>query len=539
MSDLEIASNEITNYSDKIYSAAEVTLSDHCKQTENIFCQSVSGKIELEQNKTVNKIQQIQKKYSNSKQPKSVRDALINAEVSGLIDDEINLVFSVAASAKNNASASIWAFAKKLFESVKNAISVFADAVKAAFNFVGAALSAIANLVTNLITNIINKLTAIVVGAINLVFSVIDNILAAGIGLLKSFNKLINQPAAFADSKIKKLKKLTNNFYARAEGLSSVSKYIQTNVPTTKGGVKFNPKALLDTPDSKIIIPKLKTELNSVKNVKFNELIPKLQIPDVKELISSGIEAGKAAASLTSAAISALQTTPIPSLSSIGPLITGKIVPSLVPKKVEKKIEEPKPTSKDAAYGQIVVEENAGGHVKIKDETPGNVREINIHPSGTYDQKLDNGDTTNKVTGKQIIIVDKDWELTIGENQIIIVSGDQKIEVRKNKIEDIAENSSLYVGKEKTCIVEKDVADDFRQNYSQKIELDKSVDVGNDMSMIVGNDYDTEIKNNASETIGGNLTIHCSKEVNIIAGGNANLVASGVVRIKGKKVRIG
>lgn len=67
------------------------------------------------------------------------------------------------------------------------------------------------------------------------------------------------------DTPVNIFKKVPNNFFKRSAGQSICSKYIQANVPSANGSIKTNSSILNETPDAKIITPKLKKDTNTVK----------------------------------------------------------------------------------------------------------------------------------------------------------------------------------------------------------------------------------------------------------------------------------
>lgn len=218
-------------------------------------------------------------------------------------------------------------------------------------------------------------------------------------------------------------------------------------------------------------------------------------------------------------------------------LTLPNIVPPIIPVETKKEIKEEKPSGDKSEYGSIQVFENKGGFVEIRDETPGNVRMVNLHPTGTYDSMLDNGDVIRKTTRNVVDMVDKDWQIKIEENYIIIVAGNTKIEIRKDKLENIQGNNDVNIDKESKTKVGGDVSEEYESNYSRKVTQDSAVYIqGNSSEGIDGNLEET-IKGNHSEKVQGNLTIKVTGNVTV-TGNNVNVNAKNTCSITAKKVKI-
>lgn len=537
MSDFNETYNKITNLYASLAIKSENTLSDHAQTSLNVNTARLNEAVELNKIKTVNSIENVKKKYSLSPD----KNALIIGETSNIVSGGIIALNSDSVKINKFYINDINTYKEALAEEVDQQAQISISSLLA--GFVGAELVALQNHAALLIDNFKIALANIANNAIVAGQTILNNILFKATGALNALLNLASIPPA-ATPQVK-FAQIGENFFERVKGQSSTSKYIQTIVPDFRGAPKHNLGVLKSTPDSKIIVPKLKIDTNVVKQLGGNSKLPAIPKPDLTSLAGAAVE--KITSTLPSLSdIPGIPAglTSIPSFDSIMSMVptlnlpTG-LVTSLIPKDIKKKIEEPKPTSQKAEYGKVIVKESKAGFVEIQDETPGNERKVNLHPSGSYDQKLFNGDTTNKVTGKQILIIDKDWEITIGENHIVIVSGDEKVEVRKNKIESIKGDSDLHITGQKRTVVKSDVSCDYKENYMKKIGNQSNISIGGNSNKSVGGDDISNITGNQNETIGGNLMISTAGQVNIAAGGSVNIMAAGLVRIAGAKVMIG
>jgi hypothetical protein len=222
---------------------------------------------------------------------------------------------------------------------------------------------------------------------------------------------------------------LEANFKDREKVQSSTSKYIQAKVASTEGYVS---KAISGTVDDKLIKPNLKTSL--CETIKFD----------------------------TSAL--ALLPFPIPFIKNTN----------------SKEIKELLPTADKAEYGKIQVKESKGGFVEIQDETPGNKRWQKTHPSGTYTQVVNNGDMHEKIVNDRFIIIDKNWNISVGEDQIEVIVGNNRIQIKKDRETNITGSDNTNVTGDSTLFVGGNESREVKGNQTEKIS-------GNMNSRIDGN----------------------------------------------------
>lgn len=276
---------------------------------------------------------------------------------------------------------------------------------------------------------------------------------------------------------------LEKTFDDRKLGESSVSKYIQSKIPNESG---YTSQSLEGTPDDKIIKPNLKSfkcETISFKLPFGLGAIP-IPIPFIKQ--GSNTE-----------------------------------------------IKEILPDKSKSEYGKIKVTESKGGFVELKDDTPGNKRLLQLHPSGSYHQVLDNGSTYDKVVNDALIIIDKNWNIAIGNDFVEVITGNNKIQIKKdsliningdesknidkNSITNIKENFGLHIegssletiGKDKTLDVAGTLTETIQQNYSETVQGEKK-------SIIMNNKTET-IGQTCNILVGNTLTITSASTINIIA----------------------
>lgn len=362
----------------------------------------------------------------------------------------------------------------------------------------------------------------------------------------KSLSKLLGKKIPSFDVNLLTGKTTKYDFGKRDKGNSSISRYAQANVPTKAGKLLPNKDILTKTPDAKILIPQLKIDTNIVKT--FSTLtLPKLPtMPSLASLIPQvptipAMPSMPAIPSLPTAA--SLQS--MVSFSALGAKLGFS--PGLIPTDTTKKIEEPKPTPNKAEYGKIQVKETKGGFVEINDDTPGNVRKIVQHPSGTYNSMLDDGSVHTKATGNKQEIIDGDWNIKTEGDKVEIVSGDCKIEIRKNVKENITGNKATFIEGEQSTIAKKTVSNDFKDNYEEKVGGDFTSSVAGNRKEKTDGNLEETVTGNHKETTTGNFTIKVTGNVNINSSGNTTVNSTGpatlssdtVVKITAPAVKIG
>ena len=113
-------------------------------------------------------------------------------------------------------------------------------------------------------------------------------------------------------------------------------------------------------------------------------------------------------------------------------------------------------------YPFNLVKETASGHVEEFDDTPGSRRYHRYHPSGTFEEIVDDGTRTIKVVGK-------DYEMYLnGKN--VYVNGNLNLTVSGDKRELIQGNYHLEV--------EGDMTMNLHQSLQTKVEMNHETEIG-------------------------------------------------------------
>lgn len=365
-----------------------------------------------------------------------------------------------------------------------------------------------------------------------------------------------------------------DGFFGRKSGESvGVSRYVQANVPTPDGGTKVV-SSMADTPDGKIIIPQLKEGVSEVKELPkakesgvkaaiksftdtANAIAESSQVQAVKELGEQGVKAvqeqkktllaqakavvdagfnavGDAAAwarkalSFDCSKAKNKPTVQTPTSQPVAPAAKG----------TTNKITEAKPTGEKGEYGKVIVNETKGGHVQLIDNTPGNKRVLNLHPSGTYDSKTDNGDSTDKVVGSKFTFVDKDWKITVFGDEIEVVYGDEHVNIKKNQFVNINGDMNHNVDGERSDHVGNNMMQAVDGNLTEITGADRTESVGGNYDGKIGGKETVKVAADSSKTVGGNMTIIVGGNVQIISGGSVNVTAAKNMQLVAPLVRI-
>lgn len=248
------------------------------------------------------------------------------------------------------------------------------------------------------------------------------------------------------------------NFFDRIPGESSISRYAQMNVPDIHGNLKPNLKALLKTPEIDIIA-KLKKSFSIT--FKYRKIVA-----------------------------------------------FGKTI--LIPTLVKKSVVEPSPTSSKSQYGKVQVTETKGGHVSLIDNTEGNKRILQQHPSGTYVSMIDNGSHILKTTGDMITISQKNWNINILGDKVEINQGDTFVTIKKDNNVSINADNTITIDGESV----------------EKVGKDWTVTVGGNINLAAEGNMNLSVKGNVNMVTTGNVDAKVTGNMKAVMGGNADIIAT-------------
>jgi len=199
------------------------------------------------------------------------------------------------------------------------------------------------------------------------------------------------------------------------------------------------------------------------------------------------------------------------------------------------------------------VREFESGIVYEDDDTPGAVRILRQHPTGTFEEIEPKGDRVLKVIGKSYEIVMKDnnvlisgdLNVTVQGTKRELIKGDYVLEVEGdytqnigknqrtkigyinggNKYEEILGNWAFNINDNVRGRVEDDVDVMIGGNQSYKINGENKIQVQKDFTTIVGNDILTNAKNNMAVSTTSGIMSHKS-------GSKLNMKSAATMTIK-------
>lgn len=230
----------------------------------------------------------------------------------------------------------------------------------------------------------------------------------------------------------------------------------------------------------------------------------------------------------------------------------------------------------DVIYPNNQVRESASGITEEWDDTPGNVRHHLFHPSGTYEEVVDDGSRTIKVIGKDYQLYMNGSNMYVEGNLNVTVSGDKRelimgdsyteitgnqyttikgseykkvnndvdVEIGENHYENIGADEVRFINGNQTettvkkeyhlvngtqaTSVQGNATFQYASKYSEQIKKDKgSTVIGNSVEVVGGN-FDMGVKGNYDLDVSGNVTMDSSHAA---ASFNINSGTKGAARI--------
>lgn len=263
---------------------------------------------------------------------------------------------------------------------------------------------------------------------------------------------------------------IENSIYDnRVQAQSSVSKYAQSNI--IKNG-SFTKESINGTPDDNIITPNLKKEK--------------------------------------------VETTSLTSQTSFLSSLLGSILPFTKTSSV-KEINEVAPNKDATQYGKVIVKETKGGFVDLVDETPNNKRSMNLHPSGTYHQIINDGSKFEKIVNDNTLFVEGNNSTSITKDLISLIKGTFKQQIIGNSEVDINENNNLTVSGNSISNIKKDLILEINGNETINIDGNNTIQINGNQGITIGGNSSDVISGNENKTINGNSSITISGSLSICA----------------------
>lgn len=172
-------------------------------------------------------------------------------------------------------------------------------------------------------------------------------------------------------------------------------------------------------------------------------------------------------------------------------------------------------------YPHNHVFQTEGGHLQEFDDTDGGIRYHRFHPTGTYEEIVNDGTRTVKVIGD-------DYEILLKDKNVYI-KGDLNLTVEGNKRELIKGNYHLEVVG--------DVSYDFKSSWQRKVNHNLETEVGRDratningddaLTMVTGDSTENVIAGQKILNVQQDYTITTNEDYFMTAAGNTQFVTIG------------
>lgn len=131
-------------------------------------------------------------------------------------------------------------------------------------------------------------------------------------------------------------------------------------------------------------------------------------------------------------------------------------------------------------YPYNQVRESRSGIVEEWDDTPGQTRVHQYHPSGTYEEIIDDGSKTIKVVGK-------DYEMYLdGKN--VYINGNLNLTVTGDKRELIQGNYHLEVEGDMTMEVKESLHQKIDKDHAVEVQFNRTTNIGENEVLLVSGD---------------------------------------------------
>ena len=168
-------------------------------------------------------------------------------------------------------------------------------------------------------------------------------------------------------------------------------------------------------------------------------------------------------------------------------------------------------------YPYNLVRETEAGIVQELDNSPGNIRIHEFHPSGTNREIQNDGTRVCNISGSDYEIIVKDKNVLVRGAANVTIEGDAKLLVKGNQYTEISKDWHITVGGDKI--------ENINGNHAMNIGTDQ-------LTNISGSRY-VDIASGPDKKGGDFETIIGSQTTNIGAVQNVNVGGSGDITIKG------
>lgn len=180
---------------------------------------------------------------------------------------------------------------------------------------------------------------------------------------------------------------------------------------------------------------------------------------------------------------------------------------------------EPK-SSYRGEYPYVKATRSEGGHVVEYDDTPGQERHRQMHPSGSYTEDAADGRKTDKATGDRYFLTggsrhdlcEGEYKVNVGGVETYINFSDAIQQVEGNRTSKIAGNETIEIA----------------GNEIKKITGDGTIEVSGNIKIVVAGNASIDVSGNTELKVGGSMNANVSGSYTMNVGGTYS-VTSGAV----------
>lgn len=177
---------------------------------------------------------------------------------------------------------------------------------------------------------------------------------------------------------------------------------------------------------------------------------------------------------------------------------------------------EPK-SSYRGEYPFVKATKTEGGHVIEYDDTPGQERHRQMHPSGSYVEDAADGRKTDKAVGDRYFLTsgsrhdlcEGEYKVNVGGVETYVNFSDVISQIEGSRNTKITGNEAIEVA----------------GNETRKITGDGTIEVSGNIKIIVSGNADITVSGNTKTEVGGNYDLNVGGTFKVSSGGNASISA--------------
>lgn len=177
---------------------------------------------------------------------------------------------------------------------------------------------------------------------------------------------------------------------------------------------------------------------------------------------------------------------------------------------------EPK-SSYRGEYPYVKATRSEGGHVVEYDDTPGQERHRQMHPSGSYTEDAADGRKTDKTVGDRYLLTsgsrhdlcEGEYKVNVGGIETYVNFSDVNNQIEGNRSTGIAGNETIEIA----------------GNETRKITGDGTIEVSGNIKIVVTGNADITVSGNTKTEVSGNYDLNVGGTFKVSSGGNASISA--------------